>query len=237
MRGAPDRPAGEAPAQFTPGPGLRCRRAPAGRRRGGAGARPGRGALRGRRRPGHPVRAGPSRPGAPQGGWPARRHGLHVPQPGALHDADRARCRCPGHRGRSPPLRAARRGAPSRRRHRRRRPAPGPGRSVRRVPTTTPPSALLCGRWPITCAGTAGVRSCSRTTTPSSTGKLRTALGWAGSARTPTCCCPGRARGSCSARSSRTRRWRSTFRPRPTAAARVDAASTAVPRARSSPTV
>ena len=52
----------------------------------------------------------------------------------------------------------------------------------------------------------AGRRGSSPTTTRSSTARPRTGPGSAGSARTPTCCCPAGARGSCSARSSPTRR-------------------------------
>ncbi len=74
--------------------------------------------------------------------------------------------------------------------------------------------------------------SSSPTTTPSSTGRRPTAPASAGTARTPTCCCPAAARGSCSARSSPTRRSPRPRRPSPTAAGRAAAAST---RARPAP--
>ena len=54
-----------------------------------------------------PLHPGAADPGRAEGRRPARRHGVHVPQPGPLDLAGPRRARRGGHRGRSPPLRLA----------------------------------------------------------------------------------------------------------------------------------
>ena len=74
-----------------------------------------------------------------------------------------------------------RRGPPGRRR----------GSPGTRGSTTTRRCASGCGRSPAGCARPGTGRSRSPTTTRSSTARSPTSPGSAGSARTPTCCCPG----------------------------------------------
>ena len=92
--------------------------------------------------------------------------------------------------------------------------AGGPAASARRRGSPATPGddhyALLHGGLDGGGRGAAGTpgggRGCWSTTTRSSTGRPPTGPASAGAARTPTCCCPGWAAGSCSARCSPTRR-------------------------------
>ena len=140
---------------------------------------------RDRHRVGRAVAASARRPGGAQGRRPARRHGLHVPA---------ARCARPTPSGLVEGAAAIVVGArryesilpprpdgtgPIRRCRPLRldgplRPAEGGSRHRRRPPA----------------GGTGTGRGCWPTTTPSSTERSPTAPGSAGSARTPTCCCP-----------------------------------------------
>ena len=127
------------------------------------------------------------RPRGAQGGRAARRHAVHLPEPGPLH-----RSRPPAARR---PLAGGGRAALRRRasRPRRRRAGPTGGSPATPPTTTTPPlRPALRGDGRRCCGPTAGTAPWSSpTTTPWSTGRPPCGPGSAGTARTPTCCCPG----------------------------------------------
>ena len=196
-------------------PGYRGGRARAARCRGAARHRPGRGPRRRRHRTGRSIRGHPPPSRDPQGGRAARRHGLHLPEPGPVHRPGRGRCAAP-----APWSSAAR--------------AYNAGRRPRRPPAVEPAGRVARYAWIDHYAlsarraarrgardsrPTAGGRWSWPTTTASSTARPPTGPASGGTARTPTCCCPGWARGSCSARSSPTRRSRRRSHRSPTAAA------------------
>ena len=86
--------------------------------------------------------------------------------------------------------------------------APGAGRPLRLGRPLRPAARRACARSRCGSGAPGTRRSCSPTTTRSSTARSPTAPGSAGSARTPTSCCRGRAAASCSAASSPTAEYR-----------------------------
>ena len=177
----------------------RLRRRPAVRRRRRRPA-PGGGRLR------RTVRRHARRPARPSRARAARRHAVHLPQPGPLHRPVPDARRRPQPRGRRPgPTRRRRARAPRRRPTDRTVRSPhGPGRVLRRRrPLRRAPRRPRRHRRPADRATATGPGCCS-TTTPSSTAPPRTGPASAGSARTPTSCSTASAAGSCSARCSPT---------------------------------
>ena len=221
-------PAGEAPASSRAGPGLRCRRARAGRRRRAAGARPLGRVVSGR----HRARPAPFEPGPARCSRSARRPACTPAWPSPT-----ATRRGPRHRPASSPGPRPSWSGPAATRRARVEPAsvaptPGHWAGSPATPgtTTTPRCAPRWGGGAVTCAGTGwrAVVFADDNAPGRPRGGLPGRPGLVRQERQPAAA-RGRAPGSCSARSSPTRRCRPARARLPTAAVPAAAASTAVP--------